>query len=73
MNKLAGLSGLKSLDKFRAYSGAGVAKTFSNSPRPSDSISLGSFANLKLTAGLSHNFIHYMYMSVILVCEYVYV
>ncbi|WOG95304.1 hypothetical protein DCAR_0414616 [Daucus carota subsp. sativus] len=50
MNKLAGLPGLKSLDKFRAYSGAGVAKTFSNCPRPSDSISLGSFANLKLTA-----------------------
>lgn len=56
MNKLVGLSGLKSLEQFRSYSGA---KTFSSSPRPSDTVSLGSFANLKLTAGFSRNFLHY--------------
>ncbi|KAK1373226.1 Synaptonemal complex protein 1 [Heracleum sosnowskyi] len=50
MNKLVGLSGLKSLEHFRSYSGAAASKTFSSSPRPSDSVSLGSFANLKLTA-----------------------
>lgn len=50
MNKLVGLSGLKSLEQFRSYSGSGASMTFSSSPRPSDSVSLGSFANLKLTA-----------------------
>ncbi|KAK1364751.1 hypothetical protein POM88_040312 [Heracleum sosnowskyi] len=49
MNKLVGLSVLKSLEHFRSYSGAAASKTFSSSPRPSDSVSLGSFANLKLT------------------------
>lgn len=66
MNKLVGLSGLKSLEHFRSYSGAGASKTFSSSPRPSDSVSLGSFANLKLTAGFSRNLVHYkcMYMKI---------
>ena len=54
MHKL-GFSGLKSLDQFKSLSGSipGTAKTFSVPGRPSsDSITLGSFANLKLTAGL---------------------
>ncbi|KAA8538084.1 hypothetical protein F0562_027692 [Nyssa sinensis] len=53
MNKLIGLSGMKSLDQFKSLTGSasGVAKTYSISSRPSsDSISSGSFANLKLTA-----------------------
>ncbi|XP_034675852.1 synaptonemal complex protein 1-like isoform X1 [Vitis riparia] len=52
MHKL-GFSGLKSLDQFKSLSGSipGTAKTFSVPGRPSsDSITLGSFANLKLTA-----------------------
>ncbi|KAF7829938.1 synaptonemal complex protein 2 [Senna tora] len=52
MQKL-GFSSLKSLDKFKSLYGSAseTAKTSSFSSRPStDSISLGSFANLKLTA-----------------------
>ena len=54
MHKLVGLSGMKSLDHYKSLSGAasGTAKTYSISSRPSsDSVSSGSFANLKLTAG----------------------
>ena len=54
MNKL-GFSGLKSLDQFKSLSGSiyGAAKNYSVPGRPSsDSITLGSFSNLKLTAGL---------------------
>ncbi|GFZ10050.1 myosin heavy chain-related protein [Actinidia rufa] len=53
MHKLVGLSGMKSLDHYKSLSGAasGTAKTYSISSRPSsDSVSSGSFANLKLTA-----------------------
>ncbi|KAI9106392.1 hypothetical protein K1719_021920 [Acacia pycnantha] len=52
MQKL-GLASSKSLDKFKSLYGpaSGTAKASSFSSRPSsDSISLGSFANLKLTA-----------------------
>ncbi|XVF36717.1 hypothetical protein REPUB_Repub19eG0082100 [Reevesia pubescens] len=52
MQKL-GFPSMKSLDRFKSLSGSvsGAPKTFSLSSRPSpDSISLGSFANLKLTA-----------------------
>ncbi|XWS15003.1 hypothetical protein CRYUN_Cryun35bG0057200 [Craigia yunnanensis] len=52
MQKL-GFPSLTGLDHFKSLSasGSGAAKTFSLSSRPSpDSISLGSFANLKLTA-----------------------
>ncbi|KAF8404596.1 hypothetical protein HHK36_009483 [Tetracentron sinense] len=52
MHKL-GFSGMKSLDQFRSLSGSvsGTAKTFPLSSRSSsDSVSSGSFANLKLTA-----------------------
>ncbi|XWS23886.1 hypothetical protein CRYUN_Cryun28dG0054000 [Craigia yunnanensis] len=52
MQKL-GFPNLKSLDRFKSLSGSGsgAAKTFPLSSRPSpDSISLGGFANLKLTA-----------------------
>ncbi|KAK9270469.1 hypothetical protein L1049_026049 [Liquidambar formosana] len=52
MHKL-GFSGMKSLDQFKSLTGsvAESAKTFRMSSRPSsDSISSGSFANLKLTA-----------------------
>lgn len=54
MKKL-GFSSMKSLDQLRSLSGSvaggGVAKNLSVSSRPSsDSISYGSFANLKLTA-----------------------
>ncbi|XP_028757359.1 synaptonemal complex protein 2 [Neltuma alba] len=52
MQKL-GLTSSKSLDKFKSLYGpaSGTAKASSFSSRPStDSISLGSFANLKLTA-----------------------
>ncbi|PSR99884.1 Synaptonemal complex protein [Actinidia chinensis var. chinensis] len=53
MHKMVGLSGMKSLDHYKSLSGAasGTAKTYSISSRPSsDSVSSGSFANLKLTA-----------------------
>ncbi|KAL1170851.1 hypothetical protein V6Z11_A05G240700 [Gossypium hirsutum] len=52
MQKL-GFPSIKNLDHFKSLSrsGFGTAKTFSFSSRPSsDSVSLGSFANLKLTA-----------------------
>ncbi|KAH1065339.1 hypothetical protein J1N35_030326 [Gossypium stocksii] len=52
MQKL-GFPSIKNLDNFKSLSrsGSGAAKTFSFSSRPySDSVSLGSFANLKLTA-----------------------
>ncbi|XAR62159.1 hypothetical protein NMG60_11016800 [Bertholletia excelsa] len=53
MQKLVTLSSMKSLDHFKSFSGSapGKAKTFSISSRPSsDSVTSGSFANLKLTA-----------------------
>ncbi|XP_071924274.1 synaptonemal complex protein 1 isoform X2 [Coffea arabica] len=53
MSKLLGLSSLKSFDHFKSLAGSasGGAKTLSISSRASsDSVSLGSFANLKLTA-----------------------
>lgn len=53
MQKL-GFPSMKSLDQFRSFAGSatGTAKSFSFSSRPaSDSISSGSFTNLKLTAG----------------------
>ncbi|KAM7482156.1 hypothetical protein LguiB_006739 [Lonicera macranthoides] len=53
MNKLMGLSGMRSLEQFKSLSGSGSGppKTFPISQRPSsDSVSSGSFANLKLTA-----------------------
>lgn len=56
MSKLLGLSSLKSFDQFKLLSGSasGAAKTLSISSRASsDSVSFGSFANLKLTAGFS--------------------
>lgn len=52
MQKLA-FSGMKSLDQFKSMAGSlsGSAKPISMSSRPSsDSITVGSFANLKLTA-----------------------
>ncbi|WRX30895.1 hypothetical protein QQP08_023382, partial [Theobroma cacao] len=52
MQKL-GFPSMKSLDHFKSLSGSGsrAARTFSVPSRPStDSVSLGSFANLKLTA-----------------------
>ncbi|OMO93778.1 putative Ribosome-binding protein [Corchorus capsularis] len=52
MQKL-GFPSMKSLDRLKSLpgSGSGAAKTFSFSPRPSsNSASLGSFTNLKLTA-----------------------
>ncbi|KAB2030539.1 hypothetical protein ES319_D05G239000v1 [Gossypium barbadense] len=52
MQKL-GFPSIKNLDHFKSLSrsGSGAAKTFSFSSRPSsDSVSLGSFASLKLTA-----------------------
>ncbi|PON61551.1 Synaptonemal complex protein [Parasponia andersonii] len=52
MQKL-GFPSMKSLDQLKSLTGSvsGTAKTFSFSSRPhTDSISLGSFANLKLTA-----------------------
>ncbi|XP_012448063.1 synaptonemal complex protein 1 [Gossypium raimondii] len=52
MQKL-GVPSIKNLDHFKSLSrsGSGAAKTFSFSSRPSsDSVSLGSFASLKLTA-----------------------
>ncbi|KAL4604126.1 hypothetical protein ACB092_10G170500 [Castanea dentata] len=52
MQKL-GFPSMKSLDQFRSFAGSatGTAKSFSFSSRPaSDSISSGSFTNLKLTA-----------------------
>ncbi|KAL2468096.1 Synaptonemal complex protein 1 [Forsythia ovata] len=49
MSRLQGFSGLKNLEQFKYLSGS--AKTLSISSRvSSDSVSLGSFANLKLTA-----------------------
>ncbi|KAK3013829.1 hypothetical protein RJ639_009475 [Escallonia herrerae] len=53
MNKLVGLSAMKSLEQFKSLAGSGFgsAKAYSMSSRPSsDSVSTGSFANLKLTA-----------------------
>ncbi|CDP01053.1 unnamed protein product [Coffea canephora] len=53
MSKLLGLSSLKSFDHFKSLAGSASAgaKTLSISSRASsDSVSLGSFANLKLTA-----------------------
>ncbi|KAK9079466.1 hypothetical protein SSX86_001138 [Deinandra increscens subsp. villosa] len=54
MSKLAGLSGMKSLDRFKYSLGSSspaAAKTFNVSSRqPSSSNSSGSFANLKLAA-----------------------
>ncbi|KAI9121806.1 hypothetical protein K1719_007196 [Acacia pycnantha] len=53
MQKL-GLASSKSLDKFKSLYGpaSGTTKALSFSSRPStNSISLGSFANLKLTTG----------------------
>ncbi|XP_057490889.1 synaptonemal complex protein 1-like isoform X1 [Actinidia eriantha] len=53
MHNLVGLSGMKSLNHYKSLSGAasGAAKTYSISSWPSsDSVSSGSFANLKLTA-----------------------
>lgn len=54
MQKL-GFSGMKNLDHFRSSGGslAGAGKTaqISNLKPSSDSMSYGSFANLKLTAG----------------------
>lgn len=53
MQKL-GFPSMKSLDQFRSFAGSvpGASKSYSLSSRPaSDSISSGSFANLKLTAG----------------------
>ena len=53
MQKL-GFPSMKSLDQFKSFAGSatGTAKSFSFSSRPaSDSISSGSFTNLKLTAG----------------------
>ncbi|XP_058086217.1 synaptonemal complex protein ZEP1-like isoform X2 [Magnolia sinica] len=51
MQKL-GFSGVKSLDKLRSITGSvqGSSKSFPAPPRSSDSISYGSFTNLKLTA-----------------------
>lgn len=49
---------MKSLDHFKSLSGplSGSAKNLSSYTRPSsDSISSGSFANLKLTAGFSED------------------
>ncbi|KAJ0714287.1 hypothetical protein HanPI659440_Chr13g0487811 [Helianthus annuus] len=57
MSKLVGLSGMKSLDRFKYSLGStssspAAAKTFNISSRqPSNSSSSGSFANLKLAAG----------------------
>ncbi|PIN12991.1 hypothetical protein CDL12_14392 [Handroanthus impetiginosus] len=55
MSRLLGLSGIKSLEQFKSLSGihSVTAKTkmhSSSSLAPSDSVSSGSFANLKLTA-----------------------
>ncbi|KAI7754981.1 hypothetical protein M8C21_016345, partial [Ambrosia artemisiifolia] len=56
MSKLAGLSSLKSFDRFKYSLGSSssspvAAKTFNISSRqPSNSNSSGSFANLKLAA-----------------------
>ena len=53
MQKL-GFPSMKSLDQFKSFAGSatGTTKSFSFSSRPaSDSISSGSFTNLKLTAG----------------------
>lgn len=53
MQKL-GFFGMKSLDQFKSFTGSasGTAKTLSISSRSSsDSITSGSFANLKITAG----------------------
>ncbi|KAJ0756886.1 hypothetical protein HanOQP8_Chr04g0140131 [Helianthus annuus] len=54
MSKLVGLSGMKSLDRFKlgsTSSSPAAAKTFNISSRqPSNSSSSGSFANLKLAA-----------------------
>ncbi|KAI3687743.1 hypothetical protein L1987_81445 [Smallanthus sonchifolius] len=54
MSKLVGLSGIKSLDRFKYSLGSsspGAAKSFQISSRqPSNSNSSGSFANLKLAA-----------------------
>ncbi|RAL45651.1 hypothetical protein DM860_009515 [Cuscuta australis] len=53
MSKLMGLSGLNSMDRFKslAASRPGAAKSLSVSARSSsDSVSTGSFVNLKLTA-----------------------
>lgn len=50
---------MKSLDHFKSLAGSvpGTAKSLSFSSRPaSDSISSGSFANLKLIAGLIRKF-----------------
>lgn len=50
-----GFPSMKSLDQFKSLSGSfsGVGKTFSFSSRAaSDSLAMGSFANLKITAGL---------------------
>jgi hypothetical protein len=50
---------MKSLDHFKSLAGSvpGTGKSFSFSSRPaSDSVSSGSFANLKLTAGLIRKF-----------------
>lgn len=52
MNKL-GFSGMKSFDHFKSLSGSvlGSSKTYSIASRPaSETLSVGSFANLKLTA-----------------------
>ncbi|GFY85831.1 myosin heavy chain-related protein [Actinidia rufa] len=53
MHNLVGLPGMKSLNHYKSLSGSasGAAKTYSiSSWPPSDSVSSGSFANLKLTA-----------------------
>lgn len=64
MSNLPGLSHLKSLGQFKTFAGSSsrTAKNPSASLRgSSDSYSLGSFANLKLTAG-AYAYIHiYIY------------
>lgn len=55
MNNIFGLSNLKSFGQLKSLPGSssGAGKTLSISSRASsDSYSLGSFANLKLTAGI---------------------
>ena len=51
MQKL-GFPAMKSLDKPRSLSGSANMYSFSNR-KPPDSVSSGSFSNLKLTAGFS--------------------
>ncbi|CAN4092485.1 unnamed protein product [Withania somnifera] len=52
MSKLIGLSGMKGLDHFKSLSGSDIraAKAMPMTTRMSTEVSIGSFANLKLTA-----------------------